>query len=329
MATTITLRSKNPGPAIILQSLGGIVVPANGGTYAVVPDIISEVDFLNLFGQEMAALVAAGNIVLIVGGTPITDTTAAAMQGDPASQEDIATHVQSTANGGTNWDSHASSGVVKVQGGTWQASGIITSDFDVGAGTFDTDGSLAANSDVRIASQKAVKTYSDTAIHKAVSGEINAIASKAAPVAADILLIEDSAGSFAKAKATVGVLRAGMFGCSFAGTTSAAPYWTATEPASWTAIGRFYFPGTTVDSVSKMVCSAWHATGATCDVRIQDITNGQTIASITGITQTAAGTIQTTASIANLPAAGAIFEVQVQKTSGTAVAMYLSFAYLL
>jgi hypothetical protein len=45
---------------------------------------------------------------------------------------------------------------------------------------------------------------SDTsAIHDDVAGEINAIAAKAAPVGADIVVVEDSAASYAKKKATL------------------------------------------------------------------------------------------------------------------------------
>jgi len=42
-----------------------------------------------------------------------------------------------------------------------------------------------------------------TAIHSNVSGEINALTTKASPVAADVIVIEDSAESFAKKKATL------------------------------------------------------------------------------------------------------------------------------
>lgn len=45
-----------------------------------------------------------------------------------------------------------------------------------------------------------------TAIHDDTAGEINAIASKATPVDADVVVIEDSAASFAKKKATLGSL---------------------------------------------------------------------------------------------------------------------------
>lgn len=43
----------------------------------------------------------------------------------------------------------------------------------------------------------------DTAIHDNVAGEINAIADKASPVGADILIIEDSAAGFAKKKVSI------------------------------------------------------------------------------------------------------------------------------
>jgi hypothetical protein len=47
-----------------------------------------------------------------------------------------------------------------------------------------------------------------TAIHVNVAGEIEGIDAKATPVTADLLLIEDSAGGFAKAKITIGDLPA-------------------------------------------------------------------------------------------------------------------------
>jgi hypothetical protein len=48
-----------------------------------------------------------------------------------------------------------------------------------------------------------------TAIHNNVSGEINAVASKAVPVGADVVLIEDSAAAFAKKKATITAIMSG------------------------------------------------------------------------------------------------------------------------
>ena len=53
-------------------------------------------------------------------------------------------------------------------------------------------------------------TTDDDAIHDNVAGEINAIASKASPADADILLIEDSADSFSKKKIRVDAITGGM-----------------------------------------------------------------------------------------------------------------------
>lgn len=50
-----------------------------------------------------------------------------------------------------------------------------------------------------------------TAIHDNIDGEINAVAVKGTPVAADVILIEDSAATFAKKKATIGSLPGGGF----------------------------------------------------------------------------------------------------------------------
>ena len=52
----------------------------------------------------------------------------------------------------------------------------------------------------------------DTAIHDNVVGEINAVAVKGTPVGADLILIEDSAASFAKKKITVASLPGGSGG---------------------------------------------------------------------------------------------------------------------
>jgi hypothetical protein len=51
------------------------------------------------------------------------------------------------------------------------------------------------------------------AIHDNVNGEINGVASKATPVTGDIILIEDSAASFAKKKITIGDLPGGTGDC--------------------------------------------------------------------------------------------------------------------
>jgi len=89
MATTITLKSKNPGPSITIQSLGGIVVPANGGTYSVVPNITSEVGFMGIYGDEIAALVISEDIRLVVNGREIVDPATAALAASSSSIYDL------------------------------------------------------------------------------------------------------------------------------------------------------------------------------------------------------------------------------------------------
>ena len=74
----------------------------------------------------------------------------------------------------------------------------------LGDADLDTDGTLAANSDTRVASQKATKTYVDTNI------EINTETAKTTPVSADIALIEDSAATWARKKVTLANLTKGL-----------------------------------------------------------------------------------------------------------------------
>lgn len=81
--------------------------------------------------------------------------------------------------------------------------GVITTTMLVGTTTFDTDGTLTANSDTRIASQKAVKTYVD-ALALVVSG---ALIFKGA--------FDASAGSF---PGTAGRKTGWFYRCSVAGT---------------------------------------------------------------------------------------------------------------
>ncbi len=68
------------------------------------------------------------------------------------------------------------------------------------ADSLDTDGTLAANSDLLIASQKATKTYADTKISKSVAGEITALSEKTTLADNDVFIIEDSAAGNAKKK---------------------------------------------------------------------------------------------------------------------------------
>lgn len=77
---------------------------------------------------------------------------------------------------------------------------------DVATLTKDIDTALTANSDSRVATQKATKAYADSKISKTISGEIAAMTEKTNPAAADVLMIEDSAASNAKKKIQIGSL---------------------------------------------------------------------------------------------------------------------------
>lgn len=69
--------------------------------------------------------------------------------------------------------------------------------------------SAAANAKKRVQIGNLPTGADADAIHDNVSGEINVVATKATPVAADVILIEDSAATFAKKKVTVGSLPSG------------------------------------------------------------------------------------------------------------------------
>lgn len=80
-----------------------------------------------------------------------------------------------------------------------------------GTGAFSTEANLIVTA-TRLSGEKGAKGVQgpggtdDDAIHDNVAGEINAIAEKTAPVAADLLIIEDSAASNAKKKVQIGNL---------------------------------------------------------------------------------------------------------------------------
>lgn len=92
----------------------------------------------------------------------------------------------------------------------------------------------------------------------------------------------------------------------------------------WTVVGSCYFPGTNVatPSLFRAILSRAGTTGS-IDVRLYDFTNAQEIGRVT---VTASGkAVYSDTTLANLPAAGAIFEVQVMKSSGGASNGYLHY----
>jgi len=90
-------------------------------------------------------------------------------------------------------------------------------------------------------------------------------------------------------------------------------YQTVTQ-ASWQVVGYMVFPGTTVWGTDGTNCAgfvAWltvaDATGIS--LRFYDATNSNVIATVTGITATVP-TVYQAASVSNLPASAAVFEIQ-------------------
>lgn len=83
---------------------------------------------------------------------------------------------------------------------TTDQAGYVEYDIDVKdseGGSFDTDEDVTFGFDL---------AFDDTAIHNNKAGEINAIADKALPVGADVILLEDSADGFNKKKSSLGNL---------------------------------------------------------------------------------------------------------------------------
>ena len=77
----------------------------------------------------------------------------------------------------------------------------------VGLEAASTDGTFAANSDSLVPTQKAAKTYADTKVSKSTAAEIYNVTEKATPAANDVLLLEDSAASYAKKSVKISNIR--------------------------------------------------------------------------------------------------------------------------
>jgi hypothetical protein len=86
---------------------------------------------------------------------------------------------------------------------------------------------------------------------------------------------------------------------------------------TWTTRARLIFPGSTFfKTIIKFSVIAYAgAANNSGSIRIQDVTNGNTVATISSITATSA-TLYSTTSISNVPTNTAIFEIQIQRNSG-------------
>lgn len=73
-------------------------------------------------------------------------------------------------------------------------------DTKVASTVLDTDGTLVANSDAKVATQKATKTYADGKLSKTTAGEIAALTEKIVLADDDLFIVEDSASGNVKMK---------------------------------------------------------------------------------------------------------------------------------
>jgi hypothetical protein len=77
----------------------------------------------------------------------------------------------------------------------------------VGLEAASTDGTFSANSDSLVPTQKAAKTYADTKVSKSTAAEIYNVTEKTTPASNDVLLLEDSAASYAKKSVKISNIR--------------------------------------------------------------------------------------------------------------------------
>ena len=148
---------------------------------------------------------AASGIVVILGQVSGLDTSSFT-EGDPVYVSETAGDFTATAPTGA-----ALVQTIAIISRTNVSTGVIEV---VGAGV-QADLPNIAQNNVWLGNGSGVPTATsrsgldDTALHDNVAGEINAIATKASPVGADVLVGEDSADSFAKVKILISSLPAG------------------------------------------------------------------------------------------------------------------------
>lgn len=152
------------------------------------------------------------------------------------------------------------------------------------------------------------------AIHDNVAGEIHAITNKAAPVGADEIVIEDSAGAaWTKARAALSSL------LTYFKRQTIQQFGGALVAGAVNTTGsifcRLYFAGTTKMGTPTKVYAYCYSDGSSYDITLYDQTNSQTIATLNGQTNTV-GALLDLGTLSNLPTGQAILRIELKKTSG-------------
>lgn len=167
----------------------------------------------------------------------------------------------------------------------------------------------------------------EDAIHNDVAGEINAVTSKATPVAADVLLIEDSAASWAKKKIALTDLLGG--GGTVIGFEA---YRTATQSLTTSVETVIQFNNVVNNDGSDFSTSTykftaavneWYILAASIDVTlaaagacVMRLYKNSTLIALSGNYSPSSGTIAMSLATAVKPAVNDTFEIRIFQTSG-------------
>lgn len=162
-----------------------------------------------------------------------------------------------------------------------------------------------------------------------IAGDFATFTAKASPVAADILLIEDSEATGAKKKVQLGAL----FGSNGFKRLMSIPIYGAagfgrpygfTTSGTYTVISRFVFPGTALTgSLTSIIANLFSSiAGVRGDIRVYDATNSLQIAQLIGSADLPtnpgiAAALVNLGTLSNLPTGRAVFEVQIRRTVGS------------
>lgn len=205
----------------------------------------------------------------------------------------------------------------------------------VGADTILVEDSAAANAKksstvagIRITeSQITDLTHTDVdAVHDNVAGEISAVVEKVAPVAADLLLIEDSAAANAKKRVQIGNLPAPVVDADDVAKTAnrtwakgyvMVPGLQSVNGSVFTKVGAAVIDFDELPTVASQLVFHWDQVavnaGTDCEVRLQDVTNAATLGSLVSIATTGLKSF----ALSSVPTGVARIEVQIREGTAT------------
>jgi hypothetical protein len=161
-----------------------------------------------------------------------------------------------------------------------------------------------------------------TAIHDNVSAEISVVAEKTTPVAADLILIEDSAAGNAKKRVQVGNLPMPSSDILISYATDTNPYIAKTTGGAYAGVDAFRFSGTTLAGTPTaiIITKQVNSGSPTHSIRVFDVTNSLVIAEVTAIASITLDFLDL-GTLSNLDVDPAVWELQIKRDSGGSVSM--------